>query len=138
MKEIKKALDRKISNLRITMTGIITSVKKNNTIFAKVSDSEELRDIKIVSPYGIYSLPLNGQYGHLLANNSSRNPILVGIEHTEMPISIEVGEVLLYNQIGENYIHLKNDGKIIIKGTDIELQGNSIKANGEDLTIDNI
>lgn len=120
MKEVKKALDKAIDRLRFSAIGTIISViKKDNTVAVEKFD-EEIRDVSIVSPYGLYSLPINGLNGQVIINNTTKSATLVGVEQTTAPIEIEPGETLLYNNTG-SYIHLK-DGKIIIKG-DVEIQG---------------
>jgi phage gp45-like len=125
MKEIKKAVDRAIKNIRISTKGIITSIitNKDNVIHAQISDEEEIRDIKIMSHYGFYSLPLPGQTAQLLFNNSSKKVSFIGVEQ-KPPIEINPGETIIYSKDG-SHILLKN-GNIYIKG-DLIVDGEIIQ-----------
>lgn len=123
MKELKNIIKKQMDNIRLSLMGTITSViKKDKRIYANISEDEELRDIKIISPYGFFSLPTLNQNCQILFNNSSKKISLLGVEHNSTPIEIEIGEVLIYNPTTKNYIHMKNDGKtyidapVIIKG----------------------
>lgn len=120
MKEVKKALDKAIDRLRFSAVGTIISVIKGDNTVAIEKFDEEIRDVSIVSPYGLYSLPINGLNGQVIINNTTKSATLVGVEQTTAPIEIEPGETLLYCNT-DSYIHLK-EGKIFIKG-DIEVQG---------------
>lgn len=114
-KNIKKSVDRAIQNARNALTGTITStIKDDKTVFVNVSD-EEIRDIKVVSPYGFFSLPLNNQMGQILFNNTSKKASIVGVEHDKLPVEMEPGEAVVYCQ-GGTYMHFKNDGKVYIQG----------------------
>lgn len=122
MKQLKDAIEKRIKNIRISIKGTITSVLKGSgTIFARISEEEELRDIKIISHYGFYSLPLPGQNAQILFNNSSKKASFIGIENHSTPIEINPGEAIIYAQSG-SYILLR-DGKILMKG-DLEVDGN--------------
>lgn len=122
MLQIKKAVENNIKRIRNAIVGIITSSKKNNTVFVKTSNDEELRDVKIISPYGLGYLPLNGNNGQVIFNNTSKKASLIGIEQEDMPVELNPGEVVLYCNNGA-YIHLK-DNKLYINGEIIMGNGN--------------
>lgn len=132
MKDIKNAVNRMVNNIRIAIRGEISSVKADDTVFLKISDEEELRDINIISPYGLYSLPINGSTGHILFNNTNKNISLVGIEHDKKPIKINIGEVLIYNSVAKTYMHFKNDGKLYIEAPIVVKKGTKDVARKDD------
>lgn len=114
--DIQQRINRAISKLKIGSTGRISSVLKNsNEVFVKTSKEDEIRDIRIISPYGLQSLPLPGSDAQIIFNNSSKKASLIGIVNNA-PIEIDIGETILFNSKADTYIHLKNDGKIYIKG----------------------
>lgn len=121
MRNIKNAVEKSLSNIRTSLMGTISSVlKSNNTVFVRINN-EELRDIKLISPYGFFSLPLNDQNGQVVFNNSTKKAVFIGIEHENLPIEVNPGEAIIYCQSG-SYISLK-DGKIHING-DLTVTGN--------------
>jgi phage gp45-like len=121
MLNIKRAVEKSIDSVRNSLMGKISSVlKSNNTVYVRINQ-EEIRDIKIISPYGLFSLPLNNQNGQILFNNTTKKASLIGIEHDNLPIEINPGEVILYGQSG-SYILLR-EGKIFING-DLNVTGN--------------
>lgn len=69
-------------------------------------------------PFGVFSVPPNGQNA-VVADIASRK-LCLGVEGSPPEgVSLEAGEVLLYS-LGGAYIHLKNNGTVVIKGTVIE------------------
>jgi phage gp45-like len=122
MKSIKNAVERTIKNIRISIMGTISSIlKDSNTVYATLNEDEEIRDIKIISPYGFFSLPLNNSNGQLLFNNTSKKVSLIGIDHINLPVELNPGESLIYCESG-SYVLLK-DGKVFVKG-DLSVDGN--------------
>lgn len=121
-KQIKDAVDRAISNIRSSMIGTITSVMKSKKeVHSKFSNDEEARDVKIASPYGFFSLPLNNQSGQIIFNNTGKSATLVGVIHENIPVELEPGEAVIFNESG-TYILLRG-GKVHIQG-DVEINGN--------------
>lgn len=118
LKTLKKHIDRSIKNIKYSLFGEISStVSSKKTVYIRFGDDEELRDVRIMGPYGFSSMPGPGNYGQVLFNNSSKNAVLIGVEDSEgAPVELEIGESILYNNIGESYMHFKNDGKIYVKG----------------------
>lgn len=116
LKTIKETITKEIRNIRISLFGLITSVSKNGRVFLTTFTKEEIRDISIVTPYGLNSLPTGGESAAVLMNNNSSNAIMVGIAFSNKPIKLEIGETVLYNNKAKTYIHLKNDGTIRYKG----------------------
>lgn len=125
MKNIKNAVTRTISNIRTSLIGTISSViKSNKTVYVRISDDEEIRDTKIVSPYGLFSLPVNNINGQIIFNNSSKKAVLLGVDNPNIPVEVNPGETVIYSQSG-SYIFLKSDGKVYING-DLNVIGNII------------
>lgn len=120
MKNLKDIVQKSINNIRTSIMGTITSVLQN-TVFIQSSGEEAIRDVKIISPYGVFSLPLNGQNGQIIFNNSLKKASLVGVEHNNLPIEINPGEVIIYNNTG-TYIYIKDDS-VYIKGN-LKVDGN--------------
>jgi phage gp45-like len=128
IKSIKDAVDKAIKNIRNAAIGKVSSVlTSNKTAYVQISEEEELRDVKLISPYGFHSLPINGVDGQLLFNgNSSKKASLIGIEHTSIPEQLNPGEAIFYGASG-SYILLK-DGKIKLVGG-LEINGNILDVN---------
>jgi phage gp45-like len=124
MKYIKNAVKKSINNIRTSIMGIISStLSDTNEVNMRLYDEEEIRDVKIISPYGIFSIPLNDQSGQIIFNNSNNTASLIGVEHEELPVLINPGEVIIYCET-DSFILLK-DGKIYFKG-DLNVDGNII------------
>jgi phage gp45-like len=121
-KDVQERISRAISSLRIGITGKISSViKESDEVFLKSTETDEFRDIKIMSPYGLKSLPVTGLDAQIIFNNSVKKASLIGVDSTA-PVTLDIGEVIVYNTKANTYIHLKNDGKIYIKG-DLNITG---------------
>jgi phage gp45-like len=121
MKNIKDIVEKSIKNFRVSMMGSITSILKSKKVaYVMLSDEEEIRDVKIISPYGFFSLPLAGQNGQILFNNTLKSASLIGVENNS-PVELNPGEAIVYCKSG-SYILLK-DGKVRIKGN-VEVEGN--------------
>lgn len=144
IKIVKDELNKKFKNFKTAFFGTINSViKSSSTTFVSISPEEEIRDIRILSPYGLYSLPNVGQSGQVIFNNSTKKATLIGVDNFDAkPIDIGIGEVILFNSNGGNYILLKNNGDVEIKGNNITIDGNSVAVTSSiftwnDGTIDN-
>lgn len=125
--DVKKRVQYEVSRARNAVLGIISSViPEEEEVFIKTSEDDELRDVKVIAPYGICSLPPIGMFGEVIFNNTGKKAYLVGVEDRDAKkVQIQPGEILIYNKIGGNFIHLKNDGSIDIKGKIINLNGGS-------------
>lgn len=122
MKYIKDSVNKVISNIRTSIMGIISSVlPETNEVYMRLSDNEEIRDVSIISPYGLFSIPINNKSGQIIFNNTTKTASLIGIEHDELPVLINPGEVIIYCDT-DSYI-LLNNGKITIQG-DVNITGN--------------
>lgn len=115
-KIIKETIQKHVNNIRISIYGLVTSVSKNGRIFLTTFSKEEIRDVNIVTPYGLNSLPTGGEAAAVIMNSNSTNAMMVGISFTDKQVKLEIGETLLYNAKAKTYIHLKNDGTIRYKG----------------------
>lgn len=121
MLDVKKAIERAVKNIQFISKGVITSVQKKGKVFVTTQD-DEIRDIEVISSYGLHSLPLNKNIAHVVFSNTAKTPLLLGIKQNSTPIKLEIGETLLYNQKVGTFIHLKNDGKIYYKGELVEVK----------------
>jgi phage gp45-like len=120
---VQERINRAVNKARSSLMGAISSVLKDSgEVYVRFSDDNEVRDIKITPPYGFYSLPNNEMLAQIVFNNTDKKASLVGVYDTnEKPVQIDIGEVLLYNPNGGNFIHLKNNGDIVLKGSNIYL-----------------
>lgn len=109
-------------------TGQVTISSGN--IFA-VCGSMENRSFKIFSPYGISSLPPEGQQALLL--NGTGGGYCVGFQNQTM--GLEPGEVRI-SSLGGSYIHLRNNGEVDINGLVITSEG-TIKSVQQQKTTEN-
>jgi phage gp45-like len=115
-KDIQDRINRAVSSLKTGITGKISSViKDSDEVFVKSTEDIELRDVKIMAPYGLKSLPLPGLDAQIIFNNSGKKASLVGVD-SDSPIQLDIGETILFNSKAKTYIHLKNDGKVYIHG----------------------
>lgn len=137
--DVQKRVNRAVSKIKVGIIGRISSIlKDSNEVFIKTSPEDELRDIRIITPYGLKCIPLVGLDAQVIFNNSSKKASLIGIDGPS-PIKLDIGEVILYNTKANTYIHLKNDKKIYFKG-DLEIKG-KLNIDGDmtstgDITID--
>jgi phage gp45-like len=114
-KKIKKASDRVMNAMYSKISSVI---KEDNVVYVKISEDEEIRDVRIVTPFGFYSLPNINTFGQVIFNNSVKKAVLVGVEDLESkPVELDIGEVLIYRPGGTSYIHLKNDDTISFGGS---------------------
>ncbi len=113
---IQKRIDRAVSGARNALLGIISStIKADSEVYIKLSDDDEIRDVRVVNPHGFYSLPNPGLFGQVVFNNTGKKASLVGVEdRNAKPVSVDIGEVLVYNPQAKSYIVLKNDKSIEI------------------------
>lgn len=132
---VQDRITKAMANIKNALIGKITSVVKgSNEVFIELSDDDEIRDAKIITPYGFYSLPKSGQYGQIIYNNSTKKVSLIGIDNrNKKPLSIDVGEVLIYN--GLNYIVLKNNNEIEITTDNIKIKSNSTSIESNNINI---
>ncbi len=130
---IQNQIGRAVQRVKIALMGRISSViRRSNEVYVRFSDEDELRDIKIISPYGIYSLPTNNKIGQVIFNNSTKKASLVGIEAGDgAPVQIDIGETLVYNENAKSYILLKNNGSIEIKASSVSVNSGSFTHNGK-------
>lgn len=97
--------------------------EKNNMFFGKVTDASstglnvqadiENRNTKIVSPYGIVSVP---EVGSKVVMTKVEDEFLMS-GSLQDNASLEPGELMLYSAGGASIV-LKNDGKVLINGVE--------------------
>lgn len=74
----------------------------------------ELRQLPIVSPWGVYSVPPTGETAEVIKNyGRDKEAVYIGV--VQPPRDIQPGELFLYSHGGAN-IHLRNDGAIVFNG----------------------
>lgn len=76
-----------------------------------------MRDVKSYAPYGYTSAPPVGEEVMLLPSTDGQ--VLIG---TRASSSVEAGEIMI-KSLGGAYIHLKNDGSIVLNGLVIDKNG---------------
>lgn len=97
--------------------------EKNNIFFGKVTNASsaglnvqadvENRDTKVVSPYGIVSIP---EIGSKVVMTKIEDKFLMS-GSLQDNVSLEPGELMLYSAGGASIV-LKNDGKVLINGVE--------------------
>lgn len=114
-KKIKKATNVIVSSIYSQISSVI---KEENSVYIQLSEDEEIRDVRIITPFGFYSLPNTQMFGQVIFNNSAKKAVIIGVEDEgQKPVELNIGEVLIYRPGGgTSYIHFKNDDKIYIKG----------------------
>ena len=78
----------------------------------------EVRELKVITPYGISSCPINGLFAQMIINDDV-NSVCVGTHDPSAP-KVNAGEIMLYSS-GGAYIKLSADGSVIIHGTRIDI-----------------
>ena len=78
----------------------------------------DVRDAKMVTPFGISSNPPSGLYAQMMENNGKY--VCVGTHDPSAP-KADKGEVIIYNGNHSAYIKLCADGTVEIKGTKINI-----------------
>lgn len=105
----EKSKERKASSADVTM------VDGGNIV---VQNSNEYRDVKIVSPRGIAYMPTQGDKTVIIPVGEENVCIGAVNESTEL----EAGELMLYS-FGGAKIVLKNNGEVVINDTTIPAIG---------------
>lgn len=93
-------------------SGSNTKVNVQNTV------NGEVRDLKVITPYGVSSCPINGLFAQMIVNDDV-NSVCVGTHDPSAP-KANAGEIILYSS-GGAYIKLGADGSITIHGTRIDI-----------------
>lgn len=101
--------------------GIISSGNSKQVNIQNNVDSE-IRDLKIVAPYGITSCPPDGLFAQMIINDSvtDNNNVCVGVHDPSAP-SAETGEIVIYSSHSDTYIRIKKDGTITIKASRVDI-----------------
>ena len=110
----KIAVDDKLKR-RKTSSGEVTMVDDGKVI---VQNSNEYRDISIVSPGGIAYVPVQGDKALIIPVGEEN--ICIGIIGEKK--GLEAGELMLSSHGGAKII-LKNNGEVVINGTTIPAIG---------------
>ncbi len=95
-----------------TGCGNVTSSEMGNVA---VNASLQHRDIPIISPFGVVYNPPVGENSVVLPINS--NYACIGVVAPDK--ELEPGELMLYSSGGASIV-LKNDGRVLINGKDVE------------------
>lgn len=100
----------------VTMFGIIsgniTSTSKDGkTINMKQAHDAEVRDVLVVHPYGLSSIPYDGIQVDILADGDG-DYVVLGVYDKNKP-KVKYGETCIYTKFG-NKIYLKDNGDVII------------------------
>lgn len=93
-------------------SGTSTKLNIQNTVGC------EVRDVKVIAPYGISSCPKSGLFAQMIINDDANNTC-VGVHNPSAPVA-QPGEIILYSS-GGAYIKLGADGVVTISGTRINI-----------------
>lgn len=111
-----------------TIDGISSVSDTENTVNTETYMKSELRDVQIISPYGISSRPMGNIKAQVIRNGGIDT--VVGVIDPKKP-NIPIGGSVLYDSAG-NMVKLDND-QIIIKhtgGTNITITTGGIILSG--------
>lgn len=78
----------------------------------------EVREVKVVAPYGVSSCPPSGLFAQMIINDDVNNTC-VGVHNPKAP-EAKPGEIVLYSS-GGAYIKLGVDGSVTISGNRINI-----------------
>ena len=78
----------------------------------------EVREVKVVAPYGVSSCPPSGLFAQMIINDDINNTC-VGVHDPKAPTA-KSGEIVLYSS-GGAYIKLGADGSVTISGKRINI-----------------
>lgn len=78
----------------------------------------EVREVKVVAPYGVSSCPPSGLFAQMIINDDVNNTC-VGVHNPKAP-EAKPGEIVLYSS-GGAYIKLGADGSVTINGKRINI-----------------
>lgn len=110
-----KIASREKSKERKTASADVTMVSGENIV---VQNSNEYRDIKIVSPRGVAYMPVQGDKTVVIPVGDEN--ICIGAINESA--GLEAGELMFYS-LGGAKIILKNNGEVVINNTTIPAIG---------------
>jgi len=87
------------------------SSSNNTTVNIQNTIDGEIRDLKVVAPYGIASCPVDGLFAQMIINGNDNN-VCVGVNNQAAPPT-KSGETVLYSSGGAT-VKLGIDGSIAI------------------------
>jgi len=115
LNNLKRNAGSMISSILGTISSVSSGGKSANIESFKDS---ELRELRIMLPYGISSSALDGMTAQVMINDG--HGTISGIYDTSRP-NVKPGEIVIYSKYGAK-ITLSDDGKIsIVSGTDINI-----------------
>jgi phage gp45-like len=119
---------------RSVQTATADDSKDRQTL--KVKFLGQIRDIKQVTPYGLYSSsPVGSEFIVLSARNNPDDLNGMGNDYKNRIKDLKQGEVALYNTITKALVHFKDDGSMYLYSR----QGVKVETTGDiDLTGANI
>jgi phage gp45-like len=95
--------------------GRISSGNSSTVNIQNTADGD-IRDLRIITPYGISSCPTTGLFAQMIINDNTNN-VCVGVHDPKAPVA-RAGEIILYSS-GGAYIKLGADGIITIKSVKV-------------------
>lgn len=110
MSQANNSLKRLVVPFGRVASGSGTMINVQNTV------DSEVRELMVVSPYGVSSCPPSGLFAQMIVNGDTNNTC-VGVHNPNAP-QVKSGEVILYSS-GDAYIKLDSDGVITIHGSRI-------------------
>lgn len=94
-------------------SGTNSAVNIQNTV------DGDIRDLRIITPFGISSCSPTGLFAQMIVNDNINN-VCIGVHDPKAPIA-KSGEIIIYNGAGNAYIKLGADGTVTIKGVKIDI-----------------
>lgn len=117
----------KISNY----LGVISSVLKGGKrVNVKSTIHSEYREMKMLSQYGIASVPYKGMQVQVIYNDDDN--VMVGVYNKDIPNDLKPGDVVIFNK-SQSTIKLSTDGKIIMDTGQCKLtiNGSNMRIDGD-------
>jgi len=97
-------------NGTVILFGKISSITKDGkTLNIQNLLDGEIRDLSVMSPYGISSSGIDGISSQIIMNDNENN-VVVGVYDKSKPTT-KPGEIIIYSKFGQK-IELKTDGEI--------------------------
>ncbi len=120
---------------------VSNTIKKISILYGKISSgnsstvniqntiNSEIRDLRLITSYGIASCPTDGLFAQMLINDNNNN-VCIGVHNPNAPIA-QSGEIIIYSSHQGSYIKIDKDGNITIKGVNVSIEAsNDVTING--------
>lgn len=130
MSEAKSSIDRSRPATLDSVTSVGGGGRYANV---KTYDDAELRDLRIVLPYGISSSALDNMRVQVILNNDNGDASIVGVHDIDRP-AVANGEIIFYNSSGD-MIKLTHSGIDIVSSKPVTVNGKRIAVQGDQVEV---